>query len=166
MRLPPYRQFPLLSNDKISLRQIVTSDLEDLLEISVYDGVKATTLLDAAEMQIQINQDYTNGNSIHWGITDNLTHKILGTCGYYRGLNTGSGELGCVLLSQYRGQGYMTAALSLAINFGLHHIGLTRISAITTQPNRKAISLLERLGFEKISELDDNKIEFEFRQPG
>lgn len=166
MRLPPYRQFPLLSNDKISLRQIVTSDLEDLLEISVYDGVKATTLLDAAEMQIQINQDYTNGNSIHWGITDNLTHKILGTCGYYRGLNTGSGELGCVLLSQYRGQGYMTAALSLAINFGLHHIGLTRISAITTQPNRKAISLLERLCFEKISELDDNKIEFEFRQPG
>jgi ribosomal-protein-alanine N-acetyltransferase len=166
MRLPPYRQFPLISNDKITLRQILTSDLEDLLEISVYDGIKATTLLEAAEMQTKINQDYTDGNSIHWGITDNLTHKILGTCGYYRGLDKGSGELGCVLLSQFRGQGYMTAALSLAIDFGLHHIGLTRISAITTQPNRKAITLLERLGFEKISELDDNKIEFELRQPG
>ncbi len=166
MNLPPYPLFPLLSNDKISLRQILASDLEDLMDISVYDGVKATTLQEAADMQIQINQDYTDGNSIHWGITDNLTHKILGTCGYYRGLNKGSGELGCVLLPLYRGQGYMTAALSLAINFGLQHIGLTRISAITTQPNRKAISLLERLGFEKISDLDDIKIEFELRQPG
>jgi ribosomal-protein-alanine N-acetyltransferase len=58
------------------------------------------------------------------GIADNLTNKIIGTCGYYRGFEKGAGELGCVLLPQHRGQGYMTSALLLAIEFGLNTIGV------------------------------------------
>lgn len=30
--------------------------------------------------------------------------------GYYRGFENASGELGCVLLPQFRGQGFMTSA--------------------------------------------------------
>lgn len=164
MRLPPYDIFPIISGDKISLRQILNADIEDLIEISFYDSVQATTLQQATEMQAKINQDYVEGNSIHWGIADNATNKIIGTCGYYRGFNDGKGELGCVLLPQYRGQGFMTSAMLLAMNFGINTIGLQRVWAITTKQNEKAIKLLEHLNFIKIADLDDNEIEYKFKQ--
>ena len=164
MRLPPYDEFPSISDDKILLRQIQNSDIKDIIEISFYDAVQATTLTQAIEMQDKINMDYNNGNSIHWGIVDKFTNKIVVTCGYYRGLDKGEGELGCVLLPQYRGQGYMTFAISLAIEFGLNNIGLKRIWAITTKQNEKAIKLIEKLNFIKIADLDDNEVQYELRQ--
>jgi ribosomal-protein-alanine N-acetyltransferase len=163
MRLPPYDIFPIISGDKISLRQILTADIKDLIEISFYDSIQATTLQQATEMQAKINKDYIDGNSVHWGIAENSTNKIIGTCGYYRGLDNGIGELGCVLMPQYRGQGFMTSAMLLAINFGINNIGLKRICAITTKQNERAIKLLEKLNFLKVAELEDDEIEYQLR---
>jgi ribosomal-protein-alanine N-acetyltransferase len=115
MNLPPYDDFPQISNDKVSLRRILNSDIKDLIEISFYDSIQATTSEQALEMNEKINKNYEDGDSIHWGIVDNQTKNIVGTCGYYRGFDKGAGELGCVLLAQYRGQGFMTSALLLAI---------------------------------------------------
>lgn len=164
MKLPPYDKFPGISNDKVLLRQIQLSDIKDIIEISFYDAIQATTLAQAIEMQAKINVDYNNGNSIHWGIVDKLTNKIVGTCGYYRGLDKGEGELGCVLLPDYRGPGYMTFAMLLAIEFGLNNIGLKRIWAIATEQNEKAIKLIEKLNFIKVANFDDNEVEYELRQ--
>ena len=161
MKLPPYATFPSISDDKIALRQIQFSDIIDIIEISFYDAIQAATLTQAIEMQAKINMDYSSGNSIHWAIADKLTNKIIGTCGYYRGLGKGEGELGCVLLSQYRGQGYMTFALLLAIEFGQNNIGLKRIWARTTKQNEKAIKLIEKLNFIKIADLNNNEVEYE-----
>lgn len=161
MKLPPYDNFPTIADDKILLCEIVTSDLVDLIEISFYDGLHAKSLEQAATMLSKIKNDYSEGNSVHWGIADTINNKIVGTCGYYRGLNKGEGELGCVLLPQYQGKGYMTSAMLLAINFGINTIGLKRIWAITSQDNSGAIRLLERLNFIKVTDLDGNKVEYE-----
>ncbi|MGO4291041.1 GNAT family N-acetyltransferase [Chitinophaga sp. RAB17] len=164
MNLPPYGVFPIITGDNISLRQIQLSDINDIIEISFYDAVQATTLQQAIAMQDNINQDYKDGNSIHWGIAENVTNKIIGTCGYYRGLDKGTGELGCILLPSYRGQGFMTAAMSLAIDFGINNMQLKRIWAETTQQNERAIKLLERLNFIKVEDLENNGVEYEIRQ--
>jgi ribosomal-protein-alanine N-acetyltransferase len=163
MKTPPYSTFPTLSNEKILLRSIRSADMNDLLEISYYDAVKATTVDTAIEMQDKIDQDYINGNSIHWGIADKITDQILGTCGYYRGFENEGGELGCILLSHSKGKGYMTQALSLASDFGIKEMGLKRIWAITDRDNHPAVKLLERLNFKKISnpKLQDHEVEFE-----
>ncbi len=161
MKLPPYDNFPTIANEKITLREIVASDLDDLIEISFYDGIQAKTLKQAAEMHVKIKNDYKDGNSIHWGIADTITNKIVGTCGYYRGLDNGEGELGCILLSQYYGKGFMTSAMLLAIDFGLNTIGLKRIWAKTNQDNKSAIKLMERLHFTKSAEFDDNSVDYE-----
>jgi len=161
MRLPPYPIFPNLPGDKVSLREIIAADISDLIEISYYDAIQATTIHEATDMQAKINRDYHAGNSIHWGIADKATNKILGTCGYYRGFDKGAGELGFVLLSQYRGQGFMIAALLLAIDFGINEIGLNRIWAVTDKQNKQAIALLERLGFVQFAVLEEDHIEYE-----
>jgi len=163
MKLFQYDNFPHVTGNRVSLRQILETDVEDLIEISFYDAVRAETAQQAAEMQVKINQDYLDGNSIHWGIADNVTRKIVGTCGYYRGLDKGEGELGCVLLPPYYGKGYMTAGMTLAIDFGLNTLGLKRIWAATDQQNGPAIKLLERLNFVKTADLGDGETEYELK---
>jgi ribosomal-protein-alanine N-acetyltransferase len=162
--LSQYDNFPNVIGDRISLRQILDKDIPDVVEISFYNAIQAETVEQAAEMQAKINQDFINGDSIHWAIIDNVTDTIVGTCGYYRGFNKGEGELGCVLLPQYKGKGYMTDAMSLAIDFGLQEIKLKRIWAATTKQNVKAIQLLERVGFKKVADLEEDEFEFEFNQ--
>ena len=164
MNLPPFPFFPIIKGEKITLRKIESIDLIDLIEISFYNAVQATTLEDAAEMQEKINKDYLDGNSIHWGIADKLNNKILGTCGYYRGLDKGEGELGCVLLPAYQGKGFMSAALLLVIDFGKNNIALNRIWAATNKENIKACKLMERLNFKKVADLKDNEVEYEYNK--
>lgn len=165
MKLPPYSTFPILSGSKITLRQISDSDLKDIFTICFYNGIQASTTAQAMEMQKRINNDYNEGNSIHWGIVNNMTNTIIGTCGYYRGFNNEVGELGCVLSSQYRGQGFMTLSIQLAIDFGINQIRLKRIWAKTTQQNQKAIQLLSRLQFVKTKNLEDDEVKYELKTP-
>ena len=145
MTLPPFPNYPYLPGEKVTLRKIELEDLKDLVEITYYDAVQATSLEEAITMQAKIDQDYLEGNSVHWGIEDNQSKKIIGSCGYHSGFKDNAGELGCVLMKQYQGQGFMHAALEMAIDFGIHKMKLKRICAITTQDNKKAIQLLERL---------------------
>jgi len=161
MKLPPYHTYPTIPGDRILLRQVLPSDIKDIVEISFYDSIKATTVDEAAAMQEKIDQDVRDGNSIHWGIANKATNKLMGTCGFYRGFDKGAGELGCVLLPQFRGQGFMTDAMQLTIDFGLNNIGLKRIRAITTKENHNAIKLLHRLHFIKVADLENNEIEYE-----
>lgn len=162
MNLPPYNPFPELSAGKVLLREIQDSDIPDIVAISRYDALPAKDVADASAMQAKINQNYLDGHSIHWGIADKTSNRIVGTCGYYRGLAEGAGELGCILLPEFTGKGYMHEALQLAIEFGIQRIGLKRIFAITTRQNAPAIKLLERLGFVKIADLEDDEIEYEW----
>lgn len=161
MKLPPYNTYPNIYADKIALRQVLPIDISDIVEISFYDSIQATSIEEALAMQEKIDQNFRDGNSIHWGIADTATNKLIGTCGFYRGFDHGEGELGCVLLPQFRGQGFMTSAIQLAIDFGINYIGLKRIWAITTKENIKAICLLDRLQFIKVADLDNHEIEYE-----
>lgn len=164
MNLPPYNIFPTITSHQITLRKIVESDVKDILEIQFYDGKVATTLTEGIVILNKINQDYIDGNSIHWGIEDNTNNKIVGTLGYYRGFEKSTGELGCVLLPAFRGKGFMSNAMKLAISFGLNDIQLEHIIAITSVENMSAIKLLERIGFSKTTDLKNNELEFEFNR--
>lgn len=159
VHLPPYKIFPLLTGNSIHLRPIEASDVADLVPISFYDGQKASSTEEAADMLKKINRDYADGNSIHWGIAGN-DNKIVGTCGYYRGFENDAGELGCILLPEFTGKGYMSEALRLAIDFGMDQMQLKRVFAITANQNVKALRLLERLGFARSAELEGDSVEF------
>ncbi|MBD1365475.1 GNAT family N-acetyltransferase [Mucilaginibacter sp. ZT4R22] len=161
MNLPPYSQFPQLTGDGILLREVLPADIPALIPISFYDGKPATTFAEATEMQVRIDKDYADRNSIHWCIVDTATSQITGTLGYYRGFANNTGELGFVLLPRYQGKGYMSKAINLAVNFGLDIIGLSRVTAITTKQNLKAVQLLTRLNFAKVKELNEDEVEYE-----
>jgi len=158
MNLPPYTIFPTVIGNSITLRQIEPADMNDIIEISYYNAIQATSAQQAAAMQAKINNDYISGNSIHWGIANNANNKLVGTCGYYRGFTNKAGELGCVLLAQHQGKGFMTLAMQLAINFGFTTMNLKHIWAETTKDNKNALNLFERLNFFVIDDVDENSI--------
>ena len=164
LQLPPYHPFPVLTDGRIILRPIGPADLHDILDISYYDGQKAQNVAEAQVMQDKIHQNYQDGDSIHWGIIDAHTQKIAGTCGYYRGFANDAGELGCVLLPAFRGQGYMTAALQLAIDFGKNTMGLNQVWAATSRSNTRAMQLLERLHFEQAADTEGDQIIYSHRE--
>lgn len=144
------------------LREVMPADIPALVPISFYDSEPAATLDEAAGMQARIDKDYADGNSIHWCIIDTLTNNIAGTLGYYRGFADGTGELGFVLLPQYRGKGYMSKAMKRAVDYGLRTIGLSRIVAITTKQNLAAVRLLGNLDFIAVAEREDDEEEYEY----
>lgn len=162
MNLPPYDTFPEISAGDLILKEVTADEVKHLVEISFYDAKPAQTLEEAMVMQNRINADYKNGNAIHWCIRHKLTGEVIGTLGYYRGFENGTGELGCVLKPAFRGKGIMTQAIKLAAEFGINTMGLQKVIAVTTKQNTKAIGLLERLNFKKIKELDD-ELEYQFQ---
>lgn len=160
MDKPPYNQYPKIASEALLLRKIDPEELPQLLPISFYDGKRAETEAEAAKMLQQIEQDYLNGESIHWGIEERSSGKLTGTCGFYRGFENASGELGGALLPEYRVKGHMTQAMRLAIEFGFRRIGLKRIFAVTSKDNSAAIRLLERLHFRSIKTTKE-EVEYE-----
>ncbi|SFP76175.1 ribosomal-protein-alanine N-acetyltransferase [Hymenobacter arizonensis] len=152
----------MLSDDTVLLRSIAPHEVSQLIAISFYDAQQATTLDQAATMLARISEDYRAGNTIHWGIEDTLTHQLVGTCGYYRGFEKGRGELGCVLLEQFRGHGYMAKALKLAVDFGRDEMKLKAVVAITTRLNHPAVRLLESLDFREVAALPDGYVEYSY----
>ena len=91
MNQPPYHPYPVLQVEDIILREVKEADLEDILDVLYYDGVKAATIEHAVEIQKQIDRDYLDGSSVHWAIASKDTNRIMGTCGFYRGFENETG---------------------------------------------------------------------------
>lgn len=157
LQLPPYALYPFLDKGNVYLKQIQPADYENITPITCYDGVFAKAINETATILERIHDDYLQRNSIHWGIYDVHTDTIVGTCGYYRGFQDSTGEVGCVLLPEHQGKGYMTQALGAAVDFGFDFMGLQRIIAYTTASNHKAIAMITRLGFQFVSALDNEE---------
>lgn len=163
MNLPPYTSFPELRTDNLLLREVRQDDIPNLLEILTYDGKTAETPEQGMEIIRKIDQNYRDGASVNWVIQNLETNELIGFIGYYRGFESGVGELGFILKTAFRGLGFMSPSLTLVVDFGLKYMNLNRITAFTKPDNEKAIAVLSRNGFVSDGELDGNYLKFVYR---
>jgi len=70
----------------------------------------------------------------------------VGACGLIRRAGLEDADLGVAFMPEARGQGYGAEASVAMLQYGLHHLGLKRIVAITTVDNDASGRLLERIG--------------------
>lgn len=162
MNLPPYQKFPILVKDTFLLRDIREEDFEDIVGISFYDGKRASSIEDARKMQERINEDYSLGNSIHWGIADLQTNELMGTLGFYRGFRKEIGEIGFVMRDKFQGKGLMLKSLNLVIAFAKKEMHLKKLIAITSSQNKSALKLLKRANFSEKENHAEETLEFEY----
>lgn len=150
-----FETVPELGNERLLLRGILPSEAADIIEILMYDGVPATNEAEAKHIVQKTESDRERGESVLWGIYLKESGQIVGICSYHRGYPDNIGEIGYALKADFRGQGIMTEAVQLVVDYGLNVMKLNNIVAYTTPANVASANLLKRVGFHQAPHQED-----------
>jgi [ribosomal protein S5]-alanine N-acetyltransferase len=159
-----FTPFPVLKTTTLTLRQLSSSDDNEILalrsndNVNKYLGRKPAKTIDDARMFIQtINENIERDESIYWAIALQETNKLIGTiCLYEFSEDHCRAEIGYELLPDFQGKGIMQEAISAVIHFGFQHVGLHAIDAYTHSQNQSSTRLLDKFNFKKDSAADGN----------
>jgi [ribosomal protein S5]-alanine N-acetyltransferase len=156
--------FPVLKTERLTLRQLRSSDDKQIFALRSNDTVNkyldrkpAKSIDDAKNFIKTINENIRRNDSIYWAITLNDTDKLIGTiCLFNFSDDHSKAEIGYELLPYFQGKGFMQEASSKVIHFGFQHVGLQTIEAYTHSENQSSTRLLEKLKFKRDSAADGN----------
>jgi len=157
-----FTPFPILTTERLILRQLVTNDDQAIFmlrsdkEVNRFLNRKLAHNLDEARQFINVvNGNIDTNSSVYWGITFRENNELIGTiCLYEFSGEDLKCEIGFELLTTFQGQGLMNEAVAEVIHFAFHSIGVQIIEAVFHKDNQRSIQLLERFSFKKLNELD------------
>lgn len=169
-----FTPFPVLKTEKLTLRQLINTDADEIFSlrsdenVNKYLGRKPSKSIDDAKTFIEaINENIKKNDSFYWAITLSSTDKLIGTiCLFDFSNDKLTAEIGYELLPDFQGKGIMQEALSTVIEFGIKNIGLTSILAYTHTENNTSTRLLEKLNFKMVSLCKENLMMFKFTSAG
>lgn len=169
-----FMPFPVLKTERLTLRQLVSSDDKEIFALRSDDNVnkyldrKPSKSIDDAKNFIQtINENIQRNDSIYWAITLNGTNKLIGTiCLFDFSDDNSKAEIGYELLPDFQGKGIMQEATSKVIAFGIQDIGLNSIEAYTHSENESSARLLKKLNFKRHSTGDNDFMIFKLTHNG
>lgn len=142
-------EFPILKTKRLLLREITVEDWKPMIEIAGFK-IDQPTKEDAIKLIEQNHEIFEKRNGLTWGL--DLNGEIIGTVGYYRGFERSTGEIGYVMCESYKRQGYMSEAISAAMQFGFETLQLKCITAYTKISKVPSVLLLEKLRFRDTQE--------------
>ena len=169
-----FTPFPVLTTERLTLRQLRSSDDKEIFALRSNDNVNryldrkpGKSIDDAKNFIHTINANIQRNKSIYWAIILNGIGKLVGTiCLFNFSDDNLKAEIGYELLPDFRGKGIMREATSKVINFGIQHIGLNSIEAYTHAENQSSTRLLEKLNFKRDSAADENFTIFKLTHNG
>lgn len=149
MHLPPYSTYPQLQGGRIRLRALIDADLPVFAQICLHRSTPMTELADVQNLLQLQRQQYEQGYSLTFGIEDLATGQLAGIVGFYRGFDEQTGEVGYILLPEFRGRGLATLAVQLICRFAFDTMGLRCVNANTHAGNSASQAVLARCGFQQ-----------------
>lgn len=152
-----FTPFPIFKTERLTLRQLVSSDANEIFALRTDGNVNkyldrkpSKSIDDAKTFILTINENIQRNYSIYWAITLNDIDKLIGTiCLFDFSDNNLKAEIGYELLPDFQGKGIMQEATSKIIEFGIQQIGLNSIEAYTHFENQSSTRLLEKFNFKK-----------------
>ena len=168
----PLSTFPILTTDRLTLRQLLESDVEEIFMLrsnttinKFLDRRPSETLDDALNFISNIRKN----ELLYWAITRTHNGKLIGTiCLFDFSDEFNKCEIGYELLANFQGQGIMSEATKKIIEFAFHKLGIETIDAFTHKDNYNSTKLLQKFNFEKteiIDETNPNLIVFQLSCP-
>ncbi|MBT2291778.1 GNAT family N-acetyltransferase [Paenibacillus albidus] len=154
---------PTLNGRSLDLRAMTADDAEALYRIwghpQVAPWLGMPPLSSVEETRLLIDQllDMSlEEENLRWSILG-PEGEVIGSCGYNNWQLEGAyrGEIGCELAPECWGQGMMTEALGLVLDYGFDKMGLNRIEALCHPDNGRAAGLVQSLGFRQEGILRD-----------
>jgi ribosomal-protein-alanine N-acetyltransferase len=150
-----FNPFPILSTERLSLRQLNRQDENEIFVLRSDERVleyidipKAESIEDARNFIDKINSNISKNESIMWGITLANSNTLIGTiCFWNIAKKDLIAEIGYMLHPDLQGKGIMQEAVSEVIKYGFQTMKLTSIVADLHCNNTKSLNLLEKNGF-------------------
>ena len=153
--------FPILTTDRLTLRQLSTTDKQSIFtlrsspEINKYlDRQPSKTIEDAINFINAINNSIKKNDSLYWAITLTNSKTFVGTiCLFDFSEEKNTCEIGYELLTDFQGQGIMIEAAEKIIDYVFETMKLQKIEAFTHIDSQHSTKLLENLGFKKLTDV-------------
>ena len=147
--------FPVLSTDRLLLRDIALSDAKEIYmiysdpKVSEFDSFSPyRTIGEARDMISSFRKEFQEGKQIRWGIATKADNRLVGTCEFMSFDDASRRcEIGCGLMSSQWSKGYMREALEAIIAYGFSVLDLNRIKACILSGNGASVRLFRKLGF-------------------
>jgi ribosomal-protein-alanine N-acetyltransferase len=148
-------EFPVLTTDRLLLRQIDTTDATVVL--AGYSNPQVNKFMSVAyytlnEVQDQLNwyrELRENGRGNWWGIClRGGVNIMIGNGGFNNWRKEHKSiEIGYWILPEFHGKGYATEAVNAMCNFAFEHLDIHRVEAIVESDNEASKRMLSKLHF-------------------
>jgi ribosomal-protein-alanine N-acetyltransferase len=150
-----FTHFPLLTTERLRLRQIVPADAEAFFAVKsdpqvmeFYGDEPHQSLEETRTLIQQLQELYTKREALFWAIALKDDDQLIGTCAF---ISFGPGghyaEIGYELNRAYWRRGMMAEALRALLTYGFSELALNRIEAVVDPKNKPSQDLLRKLGF-------------------
>ena len=157
-----FTPFPVLTTERLTLRQLLISDEQEIFtlrsdsEINKYLDRQVSNTIDEARNFINKVVENTTGNdTLYWAITFNDRNILVGTiCLFGFSDENNKCEIGYELLTNFQGRGIMKEASEKVIDYAFNTIKVQKIEAFLHRDNQRSIKLLEKLSFRNSNEPD------------
>jgi ribosomal-protein-alanine N-acetyltransferase len=161
-----FHPFKNLESNRLLLRRIIETDVDEIFELrSNPETMKfiprplAKTKEDALEHLETIDKNIENNKGINWAITLKGNPKLIGIIGHYRlQPENHRCEIGYMILPQYNGQGIVTEAIQLVLEYGFDNLQMHSIEAVIDPENRASERVLQKNGFVKEAHILENEL--------
>ncbi len=156
--------FPVLTTERLVLRQLRPSDAEQVFDMRsdpiVMQHVNrplAQTMEDAAALIELITNTVAANDAVQWAITTRGDDALIGLIGFWRLVKEHHyGELGYMLAQKQWGKGYMSEAIEAVVHFGFNTLDFHRVEAITRPENTASVRALQKNGFVQEAHFKEN----------
>lgn len=147
--------FPVLTTDRLVLRQLEDGDSDSLFALRsdpvamrYIDRPLMQNTGEAQAMMERIHHSYRENEGIQWVISSIGNPEMLGNITFWKiDKEHHRAEIGYMLHPRYQGNGFMGEALKAVIQYGFEVMRLHSIQADVNPGNAASIRLLERNGF-------------------
>ena len=157
-----FTPFPILTSERLTIRQLVTNDQQEVFilrsdcQVNKYLGRQiANTIDDARNFINKVNKNLNKNESLYWAITFSDKNIFVGTiCLFSFSDQNNKCEIGYELLPNFQGQGIMKEAVEKVIDYAFNTMKVQKIEAFFHRDNQSSIRLLEKFSFRDSNEPD------------
>lgn len=154
-----YKNFPLLTTERLTLRQLSESDAQEIFLLRsdpIINKYLDRQPCEALEDALKFIEKIKNNNLSYWAIAQKGSDKLVGTiCLFDVSEELKKGEIGYELLTEHQGKGIMREAVNKVIEYSFETLRLKTIDAHTHKNNQRSTNLLYNLKFKCTDQADE-----------
>ncbi|MEI9912504.1 MAG: GNAT family N-acetyltransferase [Bacteroidota bacterium] len=155
-----FSPFPVLTTERLVLRQLTAEDEKEIFALRTDDAVnkyldrlKARSVEEARKFIQKINKNISNNVAVFWGIAYKDEDVLIGTACYWNIIKENDrAEIGYELLPEHQGKGIMQEAIAAIIDYGFDTMKLHVIEAVAQKDNQRSLHLLQKFNFTRDTE--------------